>query len=79
MINSVKNVLRIQAAMSCNRFLFWLKKLPLIRRLFPDSLYGAVNAKQRLMAAVEVLKVLSYFAGTSFSAATRPWSCWPTR
>lgn len=63
MINSVKNVLRIQAAMSCNRFLFWLKKLPLIRRLFPDSLYGAVNAKQRLMAAVEVLKVLSYFAG----------------
>lgn len=63
MIDSVKNVLRIQSAMSCNRFLFWVKKIPLVKDLFPDGLYGAVNAKQRLMAVVEVLKVLSYFAG----------------
>ena len=63
MIKDVRNVFRVQSAMSCNRFLFWLKKLPLIRRLFPDKLYAASAAKQRLMAVVEVLKILSAFAG----------------
>ena len=63
MTNAVKNVFRIQSAMSCNRFLFWLKKIPLVKNLFPDSLYDAVDAKQILMTVVEVLKVLSYFAG----------------
>ena len=59
MIKDVRNVFRVQSAMSCNRFLFWLKKLPLIRRLFPDKLYAASAVKQRLMAVVEVLKILS--------------------
>ena len=63
MIKDVRNVFRVQSAMSCNRFLFWIKKLPLIRRLFPDRLYAASAAKQRLMAVVEVLKILSAFAG----------------
>ena len=70
MINSVKNVLRIQAAMSCNRFLFWLKKLPLIRRLFPDSLYGAVNAKQRLMAVVEAQVTFPALMSSSMESCT---------
>lgn len=63
MTNAVKNVFRIQSAMSCNRVLFWLKKLPLIKRLFPDAVYAATESKQILMTVVEVFKVLSYFAG----------------
>lgn len=63
MIKTVLQVFRVQSAMSCNRFLFWLKKLPLIRRLFPDRLYAASTAKQRLMAVVEVLKLLYAFCG----------------
>lgn len=63
MIKDVRNVFRVQSAMSCNRFLFWLKKIPLIRRLFPDRLYAASAGKQRLMAAVEALKILGAFAG----------------
>ena len=63
MIKDVCNVFRVQSAMSCNRFLFWLKKIPLVRRLFPDRLYAASAGKQRLMAVVEVLKLVSAFAG----------------
>ena len=63
MIKDVRNVFRVQSAMSCNRFLFWLKKLHLVRRLFPDRLYAASAGKQYLMAAVEVLKLVSAFAG----------------
>ena len=63
MIKDVRNVFRVQSAMSCNRFLFWLKKIPLVRRLFPDRLYAASAGKQYLMAAVEVLKLVSAFAG----------------
>lgn len=63
MTNAVKQVFRIQSAMSCNRVLFWLKKIPLVKRLFPDAVYGATENKQILMTVVEVLKVLSYFAG----------------
>ena len=63
MIKDVRNVFRVQSAMSCNRFLFWLKKIPLVRRLFPDRLYAASTGKQYLMAAVEVLKLVSAFAG----------------
>ena len=55
MIKDMRNVFRVQSAMSCNRFLFWLKKIPLIRRLFPDRVYAASAGKQRLMAVVEVL------------------------
>ena len=63
MIKDVRNVFRVQSAMSCNRFLFWLKKIPLIRRLFPDRLYAASAGKQYLMAVVEALKLVSAFAG----------------
>lgn len=63
MINAVKQVFRVQAAMSCNRVLFWLKKIPLVKRLFPDAVYGATESKQILMTVVEVFKILSYFAG----------------
>ena len=63
MIKDVRNVFRVQSAMSCNRFLFWLKKIPLVRRLFPDRLYAASAGKQYLMAAVEVLKLVSAFVG----------------
>ena len=63
MIKDMRNVFRVQSAMSCNRFLFWLKKIPLIRRLFPDRVYAASAGKQRLMAVVEVLKLIAAFAG----------------
>lgn len=63
MSRAVLQVFRVQSAMSVNRALFWLKKLPLVRRALPDRLYGARRAKQVLMAVVEGFKLLWAFGG----------------
>lgn len=62
-VQTVRQVFHIQSAMGVNRLLFWLRKVPLVKRLFPERLYGAWALKQRLMAVVEVLKVLYAFGG----------------
>ena len=58
-----KALFQISAAMSCNRLIFWIKKIPLVRRAFPDRLYGAGEAKIALTAVVEVLKLIWAFLG----------------
>lgn len=63
MNNAVRQTFRVQSAMSCNRFLFWIKKVPLIRRAFPDGFYAAWEAKQYLMVLVEILKTVYAFLG----------------
>lgn len=63
MNNTVRQVFRVQSAMGCNRFLFWVKKIPLIKHIFPDGFYGAWEAKQYLMVLVEILKTVYAFAG----------------
>lgn len=63
MKRTAMNIYRIGAAMGCNRFLFWLRKIPLIRRLVPERLYGAMRAKSRLLVPVTILKGLYAFAG----------------
>lgn len=63
MSHNARALFQISAAMSCNRLLFWLKKIPLVKRLFPDRLYGAGEAKTILTAVVEGLKLLWAFVG----------------
>ena len=48
----------VEAALGCNRFLYWLGRIPLLRRLFPPSLYAAGPAKNTLMNVVRVFKWL---------------------
>lgn len=40
MMHEIRQVARIQNAMNCNLFLYWLKKVPVVKRLFPDGIYG---------------------------------------
>ena len=53
----------VEAALGCNRFLYWLGRIPLLRRLFPPSLYAAGPAKNTLMNVVRVFKWLYSLAG----------------
>lgn len=63
MIRAIEQVFRVQSAMSVNRLLYWLGRIPLVKGLRPDRLYGAWRTKQRLMKVVEVLKLLYAFGG----------------
>lgn len=58
-----RTVRRVEAALGCNRFLYWLGRIPLIRRLFPPKLYAAGPTKEFLLDAVRVLKWIYAFLG----------------
>ena len=49
-------VRRVEAALGCNRLLYWLGRIPLVKKLFPARLYAAGPTKEFLMDAVRVLK-----------------------
>lgn len=53
----------IEAALGCNRFLYWLGRIPLVKKLFPPTLYAAGGAKNTLMNVVRVLKWVYAFGG----------------
>lgn len=63
MTREMRQVGRIQNAMTCNRFIFWLQKVPLVRRLFPDRIYGDRALKQGVGTLVAVLNWLCAFGG----------------
>ncbi|MEG2119087.1 MAG: hypothetical protein RRY53_01930, partial [Pseudoflavonifractor sp.] len=63
MINAVRQVFRIQSAMTANRFLFWMRRIPLIKNLFSDTLYGATDVKEMLLTLVEIFKIIYSFLG----------------
>ena len=63
MIDTFRQSFHIDAAMRCNRLIYWLGRLPLVGRRVPERLYADVSLKQGLVLAVEILGVLWTFLG----------------
>ena len=63
MINTFRHSFRIRASISCNRLIFWLRRLPLAGRHIPAGLYADVNLKHTLVLLVEIFLTLGAFAG----------------
>lgn len=57
-------VLRIDAAMRGNKVIYWLGRIPLIRRLVSDTLYSAKEGKLALSVLLWIWRVVKSFAGT---------------
>lgn len=63
MMHEIRQVARIQNAMTCNRFIFWLQKVPVLNLLFPDRIYGELGMKQTVSVLVAVLGGMLAFGG----------------
>ena len=58
------SILRIDAAMRGNKILYWLGRIPLVRRLVSDSLYSAKEGKLTLSILLWAWRILKSFCGT---------------
>src|SRR5699024_6502516 len=47
-MTNARTIFRINASMRGNQFIYWLGRLPLLRRLFTDHLYSAEECKSAL-------------------------------
>lgn len=56
-------IFRVSAAMRGNKVIYWLGRVPLIRRLVSDSLYNAAEGKLALTALLWVWRGVKAFAG----------------
>ncbi len=62
-MSTAGTVLRIDAAMRGNKVIYWITRLPIIRRLKLDGLYGADEGKVVLSVLLWVWRVLRGFVG----------------
>ena len=58
------SILRIDAAMRGNKIIYWLSRIPLIKRLVSDTLYSAKEGKLALSVLLWVWRILKSFGGT---------------
>ena len=58
MLETLRIVNKVDSSLFCNQWIFNLRKVPLVKKLFPESLYANVNTKNRL---VNIFKVLKFF------------------
>lgn len=56
-------IFRIDSAMRGNRIIYWLGRIPLIRRLIPDSLYAAEEGKLALSVLVWLWRAIRSLGG----------------
>lgn len=56
-------ILRIDAAMRGNKVVYWLGRIPLIRRLMSDSMYNAAEGKLALSILLWIWRGIKAFAG----------------
>lgn len=61
MIRTLKAILEVRGMSGANRLMFFIRKLPLIGRLLPASVYSRTSMKQKLSVVVHILKVLLAF------------------
>ena len=61
---SAATILRIDAAMRGNKIIYWLGRVPLVRRLVSDTLYAAKEGKLALSILLWVWRAVKSFAGT---------------
>jgi len=53
--NTLKNIFRISASQTSNRFIYFAKRLPLIKRIIPDSIYKEGAVKLILSALIYII------------------------
>lgn len=53
--NTIRQIFSVQAALSVNTFLYYIKRLWLVGKLVPDSLYESSGLKNGLTALVQIL------------------------
>lgn len=61
---STLTILRIDAAMRGNKTIYWLGRIPLVKRLVSDTLYSAREGKLALSVLLWVWRAFKSFAGT---------------
>ena len=57
-------LLRIDAAMRGNKVIYWLGRIPLIKRLVSDTLYSAKEGKLALSILLWIWRIVKSFGGT---------------
>ncbi|MDD6159669.1 MAG: hypothetical protein PUB51_00875 [Oscillospiraceae bacterium] len=57
-------ILKLDAAMRGNKVIYWLGRIPLIRRLVSDTLYSAKEGKLALSVLLWIWRIIKSFGGT---------------
>lgn len=55
---TIKSIFRINITIIANSFIYFLKKMPLIKKLFPDTIYGKISLKKKLTIVFVVINYL---------------------
>lgn len=63
MVNNAWTIFRISAAMRGNKIIFWLGRIPLIKRLVSDTLYNAAEGKLALTGVLWAWRALRAVLG----------------
>ena len=63
MLNNAWTIFRVNASLRGNKLIYWLGRIPLIRRLFTDRLYAAGEGKMALFVLQNLWWVLKAIAG----------------
>ena len=59
-------ILRLDAAMRGNKVIYWLGRIPLVKKLVSDTLYEAAEGKLALSVILWIWRIFKSFAGTFF-------------
>lgn len=65
-LTCASQIYRIRSAIAGNQLIYWLGRLPLLRRLFTDKLYAAAEGKLALSILVSLYRVLRALLGKAF-------------
>lgn len=61
MINTLKNIFKINSAQAVNRFIYFFKRIPLVGKILPDGIYSDSSLKYVFSAIILVLRYLFKF------------------
>ncbi|ETT77589.1 hypothetical protein C173_03699 [Paenibacillus sp. FSL R7-277] len=61
MIRTLKAILEVRGMSGANRLMFYIRKLPVLGKLIPASVYSETTLKRTLSVIVHILKVLMAF------------------
>lgn len=62
-IDTEKNIFNIMSSINANRFIYYFKRLPLIGKILPDSIYGNHSLKKNVSVIAMILRVFRKFLG----------------
>ena len=68
MMNAL-SILRIDAAMRGNKIIYWLGRIPLIKRLVSDTLYSAKEGKMAVSILLWIWRAIKSLFGTALYVA----------